>query len=113
MFANGKNSSLYGSIVLGKNDHLRVHDDLDFFYSITTVLIGTKKAYKYDGKVITYFNSPQTGISVPLLPGDLLLFNATEPHAISTWCNNRLDVYCVSFHLKSAVVGLNNNTKKH
>ena len=58
MFANGKNSSLYGSIALGINVHLRVHDDLDFCYSITTVLIRTKKTYKYEGKVITYFNFP-------------------------------------------------------
>ncbi len=58
MFANGKNSSLYGSIASGINVHLWVHDDLDFCYSTTTVLIRIKKAYMYDGKVITYFNFP-------------------------------------------------------
>ncbi len=58
MFANGKNASLYGSIVSGINVHFRIHDDLGFCYSITTMLIRTKKAYKDDGKVITYFNFP-------------------------------------------------------
>ncbi len=58
MFANGKNSSLYGSIASGINVHLQVHDDLEFCHSITTVLIRTKKTYKYEGKVITYFNFP-------------------------------------------------------
>ncbi len=58
--------------------------DLDFCYSTTTVLIKTKKAYKDDGKIITYYNFPQLGVSVPLLLGDLILFDATEPHAIST-----------------------------
>ncbi len=67
------------------------------------MLIGRKTAYKGDGKVMTYFIFPQLGVSVPLLLGDLLLFNATEPHAISKQCNKRLDVYCISLYLKSAV----------
>ena len=111
MFANGKSLSFHGSIASGINVHLWIHDDLDFSYSITTVLIRTKNAYKDDGKVVSYFNFPQLGVSVPLLLGDLLLFDATESHAISIQCNKRLDVYCVSFYLKSAVVGLNINTK--
>ncbi len=111
MFANGKNVSLYGSFASGVNVHLRIHDDIDFCYSITTVLIRAKSAYKDDGKVVLYFNFPQLGVSVPLLPGDLLLFDAAEPHAISTQCNKRLDVFCVSLYLKSAVVRLHDNTK--
>ena len=31
MFANGKNTSLYGSIATGNYVHLQIHDDLDFF----------------------------------------------------------------------------------
>ncbi len=84
MFSHGKNASLYRKIASGINIHLWVHDDLDFCYSIITVLIRTKKAYEDDGKVITYFNFPQLGVSISLLLGDLLLFDATEPHAIST-----------------------------
>ncbi len=61
-------------------------------YSITTVLIRTKKAYKDDGKVITYFDFTWLGVSIPLLPGELLLFNATELLAITTQCIKRLDV---------------------
>ncbi len=84
IFGNEKNASFYGSIASGVNVYMRIHDDLAFSYSITTVLIRTKNAYKDDGKVVSYFNFPQLGVFVPLLPGDLLLFDAMEPHVIST-----------------------------
>ncbi len=84
MFAKGKNASLYGSIASGFNVHLQIHDNLDFCYYIIAVLIRTKNAYKDDGKVVTYFNFLQLSDSVPLLLGDLLLVDATEPHAMST-----------------------------
>ncbi len=70
----------------------------------------TKKAYKDDGEAVLYFNFPKLGVAVPHWPGDLLLFDATKPYTISARCNKKLDVYCVSYYLKSAVVGLNNNS---
>jgi len=112
MFANGYQSSLYGSIASGVNVHLRIHTDLDFCYSLTTVLIRCKKSYKMDGTKISYFNFPRLGVATPLRPGDILLFDATEPHASSSRCNKHLHVYCVSFYLKSAVVGLHDNSKQ-
>ncbi len=75
------------------------------------MLIRTKKAYSYNRKVISYFNFPQLAFAVTLCLGDLLLFDTTEPHAINTRCNKKLYFYCISFYLKSALVGLNNKSK--
>jgi hypothetical protein len=49
---------------------------------------------------------------VALRPGDLLIFNALEPHAISSRCHKSDKLLCVSMYLKTAVVGLNNNDIK-
>ena len=62
----------------------------------------------YD-RVVAYFCFPRTGVAVALRPGDILVFNPTEPHAISSRCNVNDSVYCLSMYLKSGVVGLNDN----
>ena len=72
MFANGNRGSLYELIASGIIVHLQIHRDIDFCYSITTVLSRTKKAYKDDGEAVLYFNFPKLGIVVPLWQGDLL-----------------------------------------
>ena len=41
--------------------------------------------------------------------GDVLLFNPTEPHCVSSRCRNNEDVYCLSSYVKSAVVSGNDN----
>ncbi len=50
MFANGYQEWLYGSIASGINVHQKIHDDLNFCDSITTLLIRTKKSNKEMGK---------------------------------------------------------------
>lgn len=49
-------------------------------------------------------------MAVPLRPGDVIIFNPLEPHAISSRCEPDDEVFCVSVYLKSAVVGLNDNS---
>ena len=44
--------------------------------------------------------------------GDVLLFNPTEPHCVSSRCRNNEDVYCLSSYVKSAVVSGNDNEQK-
>ena len=57
-----------------------------------------------------YFCFPRLGIAVALRPGDLLIFNPLEPHAISSRCNNDDQIFCISMYMKSAIVGLNDNS---
>jgi hypothetical protein len=56
------------------------------------------------------FCFPRVGVAIALQPGDFLLFNAQEPHSISLHCNKDENIYCISFYLKTQVVGLNNNS---
>ena len=47
-------------------------------------------------------------------PVDLLIFNAREPHAVSSRAKSSDEIFCVSIYLKTAVVviGLNDNSIK-
>jgi beta-galactosidase beta subunit len=66
--------------------------------------------YVIDDKVICYFAFPRIGVAVALRPGDFLLFNPREPHSISSRCRREDDIYIISYYLKTAVVGLNDNS---
>ena len=48
---------------------------------------------------------------VPLRPGDILLFNPVEPHALLSRCNIEDELVCMSLYYKTAVAGLNDNSK--
>ncbi len=59
---------------------------------------------------MAYFCFPTLGIAVALRPGDFFLFNPTIPHCLSSRCRNDDNVISVSSYLKTAVVGLNDNS---
>jgi hypothetical protein len=63
-----------------------------------------------DDDVVVYFCFPTIGVAVPLRPGDYLLFNARIPHCISSRCKFEDEVMCTSTYLKTAIVGMNNNS---
>ncbi len=73
-----------------------------------TVHINGKK-YEDDDSVVVYFCFPRLGLAVPLRPGDAFIFNPREEHALLSRCDNETEVYTISFYLKTAVVGLNDN----
>ena len=60
--------------------------------------------------VICYFAFPRLGMAVALRPGDFLLFNPQEHHCISSRCQNENEIYSMSSYLKTAIVGLNDNS---
>ncbi len=91
-----------------KKNHLRCHVDDDFCHSIMTVHVNGKK-YEDGDSVVIYFGFPRLGLAVPLRPGDALIFNPREEHALSSRCDNETEVYTISLYLKTAVVGLNDN----
>lgn len=100
----------YGAIAFGRNLFLRCHTDQDYAYSMIQVHLEGSDSYSLDDQVVTYFCFPTLGIAIALRPGDFLLFNATIPHSISSRCRNDSNVISVSSYLKTAVVGLNNNS---
>ena len=99
---------IYGGLASGINVYLQCHDDRDFTYSATSAHM--RGGYSNDDEVITYFAFPRLGIAITLRPGDLLFFNTKEPHCISSRCKNDDQVYCTSLYLKSANLGLHDNS---
>ena len=96
------------SVGFGHNVYLECHRDDDFTYSITTVI--TDDPEELNDEILAYFCFPRLGIAVPLRAGDILLFNATEPHAMSSRTSLEKNVYAVSTYTKTAVIGLNDNS---
>jgi len=102
---------VFGAMAFGKNLHLRCHVDDDFTHSIVAVHVGGIK-YQRNDAIVVYFCFPRLGLAVPLRPGDALIFNPREEHALSSRCDKKTIVYTISFYLKTAVVGLNDNKIK-
>ena len=105
---NNKSSSIYGAIAHGVNVYLNVHQDLDFTYCALSIQM--KKEYTLIDDVVAYFCFPRLGIAVPIKPGDVLFFNPQEPHCVSSRCTHSDSIYCTSLYIKSANLGLNNNS---
>ena len=68
--------------------------------------------YEFGNQVVEYFCFPQIGIAFALHPGDIIIFNAQEPHAdvASSRCRVNDKAFCVSIYLKMVIVGLNDNS---
>jgi len=106
---SGESSEIFAAFAVGKNVYLSCHIDDDFTYSCTTLLCSDES--KKD-EILAYFCFPRLGIAVPLRPGDTLFFNAREPHMVSSRTKNEIDIYCLSFYLKSNVIGGNDNSQE-
>lgn len=108
-FSSGvKSARIYNGMGFGINVYLRSHTDQDFTMSIVQAHID-EHLYTYSDRIVCYFSFPRIGTAVALRPGDFLIFNPQEPHSISSRCNPKDDVYCISSYLKTAIVGLNDN----
>jgi len=102
-------NKIFGGLAFGINVHLSCHKDHDYTWSVVSVHLHGYQ-YRLVDRIVAYFCFPRLGIAVALRPGDLLVFNPTEPHAISSRCNSDDTVYCLSMYLKTAIVGLNDNS---
>ena len=100
---------IFGGVAFGYQVHNAIHTDEDFTRSVVTVHVDNLQ-YRYMNRVVAYFCFPRIGIAVALRPGDIIIFNAQEPHAVSSRCRFDDNVFCVSMYLKTAVVGLNDNS---
>jgi hypothetical protein len=100
----------FGAIAFGRNVFLRCHTDEDFTMSVTQVYIKGCDCYQAGDKIVAYFCFPTIGVAIPMRAGDYVIFDATIPHCISSRCHIDDELMCVSFYLKSRVVGMNNNS---
>jgi mannose-6-phosphate isomerase class I len=98
----------FTGVATGTNKYLQAHADKDVTMSMVMIL--KHQACEVDEEVVVYFCFPRLGIAVPLRPGDILLFNALEPHALSSCRNIEDELVCMSLYHKAAVAGLNDNS---
>ena len=89
--------------------HLNAHTDDDFGRCVVSVHVDNRRYCENDDPIV-YFCFPRLGCAVPLRPGDAMIFNANEPHGISSKVNNDDSLYCVSMYLKTSLIGLNDNS---
>jgi hypothetical protein len=104
-----KHASYYNGLGFGINVYLQSYIDADFTMSIVQAHVDNHD-YVINDKVICYFAFPRIGTAVALRPGDFLLFNPHEPHSISSRCSREDEIFIISSYLKTAVVGLNDNS---
>lgn len=116
-FGGGRTTEVFSSIAFGMNVFLEVHTDDDAHWCVITIvgqsneegeIVGDDAKYSLDDDICCYFCLPEYKASVPLRPGDVLVFNANEPHAVSSRCREDQRFMCVSMYVKSKVVGTNN-----
>jgi hypothetical protein len=106
---NQKSARYYNGLGFGLNVFLRSHIDQDFTMSTVQAHINNHD-YQVNNRIICYFAFPRIGIAVAFWPGDFLLFNPQEPHSISSHCKAGDEIFCASSYLKTAIVGLNDNS---
>eukprot|EP00957_Ditylum_brightwellii_P005340 407462-Ditylum_brightwellii.AAC.1 len=104
---SGVSTTIHQSFAVGKIVYLSTHVDREFTYSCVTIV-----ASGDIDEVVAYFCFPTIGIAVPLRPFDVLFFDPTVPHNVSSRCDNERDIFCLSFYLKSNIIGGNDNTRE-
>lgn len=107
---NGNETSpeFYSNVAAMLNGYLSCHIDADYFQCVVTA--HTPRHYIMNDNILCYFCFERLGLVIPMRPGDLIVFNPREPHHVSSRCNDVDNVYVVSLYLKSANVGLNDNS---
>ena len=107
------------STSFGINNFLPLHNDKDMFLSVVHIhskldLDGTTKdKYIMKSDIIKYFTFDNS-VSVGLRSGNLLIFNPTIDHCISTTSSKYKfeNNYCISHYFKTAVASRNDNSIK-
>ena len=107
--AESKRAHMTGSVAFGENTYVAVHTDEDFLHSCLMIL--SEDELILDMEVAVYFVFPTLGFAIPLRPGDVLIFDSTVPHCLSSRCNYSDKIIGMATYLKSRSVGLNDNSE--
>ena len=90
---------------------LSCHTDEDSMYGIVSPVDANKSPFVWDADICCYFAFPELGFAVALRPGDILVFNPTTYHCVSSKKNLDQNIWITSLYLKNSVVGGNDNSK--
>jgi hypothetical protein len=105
-FPGCRNSPIFSSIPTAHKVCLNSHTDDDAIYGVVANLdLDPTKIPSIDNDVSLYFSFPTLGLAIALRLGDILVFNPTIYHSISSCCNPQQNIWCPS----NAVFGGNDN----
>jgi len=107
-YPNPEKAKVYGAMAVGVDVCLATHTDKDF--TLSAITVKCRSDCHPEERILVYFAFPALGIAIPLRVGDVLFFNPNEPHCITSRVSKTDQIYIVSLYLKSAVIGLNNNS---
>ena len=109
---DGKTETKFtASFAAARDVCLNCHTDEDSMYGIVSPIDANKSdRFRWESDICCYFSFPEFGFAVALRPGDILLFNPTTYHCISSRANPDQHIWCTTLYLKNAVVGGNNNS---
>lgn len=106
-----KSTHMYSSIASACNVCLNSHTDNDSVYGVVTNMEADRdKQFVEDDDITLYFTFPTLGLAVALRPGDILFFNPTLYHSVSSRRDIQKTIWCTSLYTKNAIVGGNNNS---
>jgi hypothetical protein len=106
-----KSTHMYSSIASAFNVCLNSHTDNDSVYGVVTNMEADQdKQFGEDDDVALYFTFPTLGLAVALRPGDILFFNPTLYHSVSSRRDIQKTIWCTSLYTKNAIVGGNDNS---
>jgi hypothetical protein len=110
-FDEKQSSHMYSSIASACNVCLNSHTDNDSVYGVVTNMeADPDKQFGIDDDVSLYFTFPTLGLAVALRPGDILFFNPTLYHSVSSQCDIQKTIWCTSLYTKNAIAGGNDNS---
>lgn len=104
------NGHMFASLAMGKRIFLNCHQDEDAWYSAIVVFADPNCKDHQASNILAYMCFPEDGYALALRDGDCLCFHPMKPHAISSGAV-QYDYRCLSFYVKSKLVGGNDNSK--
>ena len=108
--SESKRAHMTGSVAFGENTYVVVHTDEDFLHSC--LMVFSEEELTLDMDPVVYFVFPTLGFAIPLRPGDILIFDSTVPHCLSSRCKYSDKIIGMATYLKSRSVGLNDNSEE-
>ena len=103
----GKGLTSHGFSIT-RNVQFRVHTEDDLTYC-TVVVLKKDHVCSLNDDVAAYFCFSRLGLTVPMRPGDAVVFNLQEPRCLSSRCNSSDSIYGIAIFTKSRVAGGNDN----
>ena len=95
----------YLGLAMGRNNFLNCHVDVDACRSMLSVI-----SEEDHQEIVCYFVFPTLKVAVAMRNGDMLSFNASIPHCVSSRRLKDKEAFCASFYVGAGLAGNNDRS---